>query len=162
MARAPCASGGVVVEFCGDATLGASPEQLWKVLSDYRVVVACVPGCQTAEELAPLARYRALMKQQLGPFRLSVPLDLEFTSNQEGRSISVKATGRDPMTGTSVSAHASIGLAAGEGDSTRLTVNVTLNIGGRLATLGHSVVRQRASSNFEEFSRRLRAVLEKA
>jgi hypothetical protein len=149
------------MEFADEVTLSTDRARTWEALVDFRRIAACVPGCEDVEELEPLARYRAMMRQRVGPFRLDVPLEIEIEAVTPGESIRARARGRDKLTQTTVNATLSVTLAPA-GDGTRLAFVTDLQVTGRVAALGHSVIKRRSEENFAEFTRRLRALLEDA
>jgi len=147
------------MEFADEVTLGTAPARTWETLVDFRRIAACVPGCEDVEELEPLARYRAMMRQRVGPFRLDVPLEIDIQGLTPGESIRARARGRDRLTQTAVNATLTVTLAP-EDAGTRLRVVTDLQVTGRVAALGHAVIKRRSEENFAEFARRLRALLE--
>jgi carbon monoxide dehydrogenase subunit G len=149
------------MEFADAITLSATPARTWETLVDFRRIAACVPGCEDVEEVEPLARYRAMMRQRVGPFRLDVPLEIEIEGMTPGESSRARARGRDKLTQTAVNATLGVALAP-EGGGTRLSFVTDLQVTGRVAALGHSVIKRRSEENFAEFARRLRALLEGA
>jgi carbon monoxide dehydrogenase subunit G len=146
------------MELSSELRLPVPPERVWRVLTDVRRVAACVPGCESVVEEVPLQRYRAVMKQRVGPFRLEVPLEIQVTEAREPERLRARATGRDRATGTAVAADLTIALA-GDGDGTRLGITTDLQVGGRLAALGYPMIRKRADETVAEFAARLRAAL---
>lgn len=146
------------MELSSEVRLPGSPAEVWQVLTDVRRVAGCVPGCESVEEEAPLERYRAVMKQRVGPFRLEVPLEIQVQEAREPQRLRARATGRDRATGTAVAADMTITLAA-EAEGTRLAIVTDLQVGGRLAALGYPMIRKRADETIAEFASRLRAAL---
>lgn len=147
------------MEFADEVRLSATPAQTWDTLVDFRRIAACVPGCEDVEELEPLARYHAMMRQRVGPFRLDVPLDIDVQDVRPGEAIRARARGRDRLTQTAVTATLSVTLTPDD-TGTRLGVVTDLQVTGKVAALGHSVIKRRSEENFAEFARRLRALLE--
>jgi carbon monoxide dehydrogenase subunit G len=146
------------MELSSEVRLPQPPARVWQVLTDVGRVAGCVPGCESVQEEAPLQRYRAVMRQRVGPFRLEVPLTITVEEAREPERLRARATGRDRATGTAVAADLTITLA-GEGDGTRLSIVTDLQVGGRLAALGYPMIRKRADETVAEFASRLRAVL---
>jgi carbon monoxide dehydrogenase subunit G len=146
------------VTLTSELELPAPPAHVWRVLTDFRRVAACVPGCESVEEEAPLVRYRAVLRHRVGPFRLDVPLDIRIEDVREPEHIRARAVGRDRTTGTSLSADLTVTLTprpAGTG----LVIATDLQVGGRLAALGYPLIRKRADEAAAEFAERLRATL---
>ena len=149
------------MDFTEEIDVATDRGDVWTALVDFRRIAACVPGCEDVEELEPLARYRAVMKQRVGPFRVEAPLDITVDEMRAPESIRARAQGRDRLTGTSINATLRVTLAP-LGTGARLAFSTDLQVTGRLATLGYAVIRKRAEESFAEFARRLRASLEAA
>ncbi len=147
------------MEFADEVRLSATPARTWETLVDFRRIAGCVPGCEDVEEIEPLARYRAMMRQRVGPFRLDVPLEIDVHDVRPGNAIRARARGRDRLTQTAVTATLSVTLTP-DGAGTRLDVVTDLQVTGKVAALGHAVIKRRSEENFAEFARRLRALLE--
>jgi carbon monoxide dehydrogenase subunit G len=121
-------------------------------------VAALIPGCEQVEEREPLALYEAVMKQKVGPFRMEAPAQVRVLEMRAPELLRARAVGRDRITGTVMDVQLDVSLAR-ESGGTRLVVDSTLLVGGRLATLGHAIVTRKAEEMFAEFERRLRAEL---
>ena len=150
------------MDFREEAVLPVPPARVWAVLVDFRRVSECVPGCESVEEVEPLARYRAVLKQRLGPFRLEVPVDIHVEDVREPEHLGARVTGRDRITGASVSARLAVDVAPDGPSGSRLATAVALTVAGRLAALGYPIMKRRAEEIFAEFTQRLRAALESA
>jgi uncharacterized protein len=146
------------MDFTDEIVVASQRGEVWKALVDFRRIAGCVPGCEEVEELEPLARYRAVMKQRVGPFRVEAPLDITVDEVRALESIRARAQGRDRLTGTSINATLRVTLVPLD-TGARLAFATELQITGRLATLGYPVIRKRAEESFAEFARRLRASL---
>lgn len=142
-----------------DAVLPAAAETIWLVFFDVRRVALLIPGCEDVVETAPLAAYSAVMKQKIGPFRIDVPTQIVVAERDEPRHVKVHATGRDRITGTTLDVLLAVALETLPESGTRLGVDVTMQVAGRLASLGYPVVKKKSEELFVEFEKRLRAEL---
>lgn len=142
-----------------DADLPASPQALWAVFFDVRRVAQLIPGCDEVVETAPQRAYAAMMRQKIGPFRIDVPTTIAVEEREEPQRVKLHACGRDRVTGTTLDVRLAVALEALPGVGTRLGVEATLQVAGRLASLGYPVVKKKSEELFSEFERRLRAEL---
>jgi carbon monoxide dehydrogenase subunit G len=142
-----------------DLTLAASRDSIWPIFFDVARIARLIPGCEQVEEKEPLALYTAVMKQKIGPFKLEVPTEVRVEDLQEPGRIRSRARGRDKYTGTTLDVLLDVILAPAENNGTRLTVDSTLQVAGRLAALGYPVVKKKTEEIFIEFEKRLRAEL---
>lgn len=148
------------MQFTMSMDLSAPPEEMWGVLTDVKRISECIPGCENVQEIEPLAVYKATVKQKIGPFKLEVPADIRVDEADEPARVRMHAAGSDKFTGTRLSVVMDVTLVPEE-KGTKLTVDAQLEVNGRLATLGMSMIKRRAEQNFQEFESRLQALLEK-
>lgn len=137
------------------------PQSVWEVMVDIPRIASCIPGCEQVTERARLAEYDAILKQRIGPFRLEVPAQIVVDNYVETSSLQARASGIDRLTRTKLSATLAVNLEPMAGSSCRLSVAAELSIAGKLASLGHAIVKKKAEENFAEFERRLLAELER-
>jgi carbon monoxide dehydrogenase subunit G len=142
-----------------DVVLPADAAKLWQLFFDVHRVASLIPGCENVEEKEAMTSYSAVMKQKIGPFKLEVPTQIVIEEREEPRRVRMRATGRDKMTATTLDMSMLVELEQAEG-GTRLGVDATLQVAGRLATLGYPVVKKKSEELFTEFEKRLRAELE--
>ena len=89
-----------MIELTRIIPLGATPAEVWNTLWDIAALADCIPGCDGVTEVEPKRRYRATVRDRVGPFKVSIPLDISVDSFDEGRSLSVTASGRDSALGS--------------------------------------------------------------
>jgi carbon monoxide dehydrogenase subunit G len=147
------------MEFKMDVTLPATAAEIWGIFFDVRRVATLIPGCEDVVEVAPFREYSAVMKQRIGPFKLEVPTRIAVESYTPERDVALRAQGRDKLTGTTLNVVFNVGIAPHAEAGSRLDVNATLQVAGRLASLGYPVVKKRSEEIFTEFEKRLRAEL---
>lgn len=141
--------------------LPAPPSVIWPLFFDVARVAQLIPGCEQVVEKAPLAAYSAIMKQKVGPFRLEVPAEITVEALETERLVRSRTRGRDKYTGTTLDVALAVMLEPVD-DGTRLAVEATMQVSGRLASIGYPVVKRKSEEIFIEFGKRLRAQLEMA
>lgn len=150
------------MDFRIDAVLPASAAQLWAIFFDVQRVATLIPGCENVVEVEPLRRFSAVMKQKIGPFKLEVPTRIEIESHVPQQQVVLVAVGSDKFTGTTIDVRMKVDLAEQRtnGDvACQLGVDASMQVAGRLASLGYPIVKKRSEELFAEFERRLRAQL---
>jgi len=148
------------MDFRMETELPHPPERVWQVMVDIARIAACIPGCEQVEEQERLARYSALMKQKVGPFKLEVPAEIIVEEHREPRLVRARASGKDKLTRTTLAVGLDVDLEPIDQSRCRLTVQASLQVAGRLASLGYPIIRKKADENFAEFERRFLAELE--
>ncbi|WP_431015670.1 CoxG family protein [Bradyrhizobium pachyrhizi] len=146
------------MEFNMSMVVPATPAQLWDALIDVPSISSCIPGCENVEEIERLATYKATVKQKIGPFKVEVPADIVVESVTEPSNVRIRAMGRDKFTGTRLTAILDVNVTP-DGSESTLAVDATVDIQGRLATMGLGVIRRRVDRNFEEFEAKLKSLL---
>ena len=126
---------------------------------DVARIARLIPGCEQVEEKAPLVLYGAVMKQKIGPFKLEVPTEVKVEEMVAPSRVRSRARGRDKFTGTTIDVLLDVVLQKTEANGTLLTVDSTLQVAGRLASLGYPVVKKKTEEILAEFEKRLRAEL---
>ena len=150
------------MDFRIDALLPATASQLWEIFFDVKRVATLIPGCDNVEEVEKLKVFSAVMRQKIGPFKLDVPTRIDIESYEIERQVSLTAAGRDKATGTTIDVGMVVNLEEQrDGDDVlcKLDVSASMQVAGRLASLGYPIVRKRSEQLFAEFEERLRAEL---
>jgi len=150
------------MDFRIDALLPATATQLWEIFFDVKRVATLIPGCENVEEVEKLKVFSAVMRQKIGPFKLDVPTRIDIESYEIERQVSLKAAGRDKATGTTIDVGMVVNLEEqrdGNEVLCKLDVSASMQVAGRLASLGYPIVRKRSEQLFAEFEERLRAEL---
>jgi len=138
--------------------VGQGPQAVWEFLWDVPRLAACIPGCKSVEPVDPPRQYRAVMEERLGPFQVRFDLDLKVLEVQEGQRISVTAEGKDARLGSPMKVDLKLELRpAGEG--TELAIDSDVQVFGKLASLGHGMIRRKGEQIIGEFAKALTAQL---
>jgi carbon monoxide dehydrogenase subunit G len=150
------------MEFRIDTVLPATSAELWAIFFDVQRVATLIPGCENVTEVEPLKEFAAVMKQKIGPFKLEVPTRITVESHTVQRQVVLVAAGSDRFTGTTLDVRLKVDLEEQPGsgaDACRLAVDASMQVAGRLASLGYPIVKKRSEELFGEFERRLRREL---
>ncbi|MGE4239965.1 CoxG family protein [Ramlibacter sp.] len=150
------------MDFRIDAVLPATAAQLWAIFFDVQRVATLIPGCENVVEVEPLKEFSAVMKQKIGPFKLEVPTRIVVESHEVEQQVVLVAAGADRFTGTTIDVRLKVDLEelrGASGAQCRLGVDASMQVAGRLASLGYPIVKKRSEELFAEFERRLRSEL---
>ncbi len=137
----------------------ASRQEVWDLLWNVPRVVACVPGCEAAEEIEPYQRYRAMVEEKVGPFRVTIPLDIEVLENTAPERLVAKASGRDGRVQSHVKVDLDVTLIEVQPQVTALQLHADVSVFGKLGTLGHSVIVRKGDTIVGQFAAALQAEL---
>jgi carbon monoxide dehydrogenase subunit G len=136
-------------------------EKVWTFIWDVDRFIACVPGCREAKTLEDGKLYSATMVEKVGPFRVEFPTTIEVLEREELSRIKARASGADNKIGSRMKVDLDVNLK-GEGDHTTLGFVANVDILGKLAALGHSIIKRKADQVLDEFAQAVKTRLEGA
>jgi carbon monoxide dehydrogenase subunit G len=147
------------VRFEKDIEVLNSQEKVWRFLWDVDRIIACVPGCKGAKIEEEGKIYSALMVEKVGPFRVEFPMRIEVIERKEMSYIKAQAAGNDAKVGSRMKVDLEVHLR-GDAEKSTLSLVVSVDILGKLAALGHGLIKRRADQVMQEFSVALKRRLE--
>jgi uncharacterized protein len=136
----------------------AAPTAVWDALWDVPAVARCIPGCGDVETVEERARYRAQVRDRIGPFTVTVPMELVVESAEPARSVRMRAAGRDALLGSPVRVVLGVTLEPTDA-GTRLTLDGRGDVGGKLAGLGAGVLQRHTRDLLDQFAGNLARLL---
>ena len=148
-----------VIELARTIDLPLAPDDAWTALWNVSDVARCLPGCQSVEELEARRRYRAIVKDRVGPFTVTIPLDVEIEPSEPAREMRIKASGRDSILGSPVRMSLIARLTAGATGGSCLALDGQAEVGGKLAALGQAVIHRKTRDILDTFARQLGEML---
>jgi uncharacterized protein len=149
----------MAIELDNSFTVPVPPEQAWDVLLDVERIAPCMPGASVTsvdgDEIA------GQVKVKLGPLSLSYKGTAKFTDkDQDNRAISIEASGKETRGSGTASATVQAGLKPGDADgSTLVTIHTSLNVTGRPAQFGRSLLPEVSGKLIDQFATNLEALI---
>ena len=137
----------------------APKEKVWNFIWDVDRFIACVPGCKEAKTLEPGKLYSATMVEKVGPFRVEFPTSIEVLEKEDLSRIKAQASGADNKIGSRMKLELDVSLRE-QGDKTVLGFVAGVDILGKLAALGHGMIKRKADQVLDEFARAVKKQLE--
>jgi carbon monoxide dehydrogenase subunit G len=131
--------------------------QTWEALNDTEVLKACIPGCDTMEQL-PDGRYQLTMSAKVGPVSAKFKGLMTLKDVNAPHAYTVVFEGQGGVAGFA-KGQAEMALAPEGEAATRLSYTVKAMIGGKLAQVGarliDGVARKLANEFFVRFTKRM-------
>jgi len=149
------------LQFQKEIVILAPREKVWKFIWDVDRFIACVPGCKEAKTLEEGKRYAATMIEKVGPFKVEFPTTIEVLEREELTRIKAQATGADNKIGSRMKIDLDVNLRS-QDNQTILGFNAGVDILGKLAALGHSIIKRKADQVLDEFAQAVKKNLEGA
>jgi carbon monoxide dehydrogenase subunit G len=149
----------MAIELDNSFTVPVPPEQAWDVLLDVERIAPCMPGASvTSVEGDEVA---GQVKVKLGPLSLSYKGTAKFTEKDPAsHTIAIVATGKETRGAGTASAtvHASLKPADAEGQTT-VSMHTSLNVTGRPAQFGRSLLPEVSGKLIDQFAANLAALI---
>jgi len=150
----------MAIELDNSFTVPVPPEQAWDVLLDVERIAPCMPGASvTSVEGDEIA---GLVKVKLGPLSLSYKGTAKFTEKDPAtHTIAIQATGKETRGAGTASAtvHASLKPDDAEGQTT-VSMHTSLNVTGRPAQFGRSLLPEVSGKLIDQFAANLAALID--
>ena len=147
------------MQFQKEVEILAPREKVWRFIWDVDRFIACVPGCKEAKTIEEGKRYAATMVEKVGPFKVEFPTTIEVLEREELTRIKAQASGADNKIGSRMKLDLDVHLRE-QGDKTVLAVVAGVDILGKLAALGHGIIKRKAEQVLDEFAQAVKAKLE--
>jgi carbon monoxide dehydrogenase subunit G len=150
----------MAIELDNSFTVPVPPEQAWDVLLDVERIAPCMPGASvTSVEGDEIA---GQVKVKLGPLSLTYKGTAKFIEKDPAsHTIVIEATGKETRGAGTASAtvHASLKPADAEGQTT-VSMHTSLNVTGRPAQFGRSLLPEVSGKLIDQFAANLRALID--
>src|SRR5271165_4940141 len=150
----------MAIELDNTFTVPVPPEKAWDVLLDVERIAPCMPGASVTsvdgDEVA------GQVKVKLGPLSLSYKGTAKFTEKDPAsHTIAIQATGKETRGAGTASAtvHASLKPADAEGQTT-VSIHTSLNVTGRPAQFGRSLLPEVSGKLIDQFAANLAALID--
>lgn len=147
------------MQFEKEVEIRAPREKVWKFIWDVDRFIACIPGCKDAKTLEPGKRYSATMVEKVGPFRVEFPTTIEVLETEELTRIKAQASGADNKIGSRMKVDLDVKLRE-QNQNTVLGFVAGVDILGKLAALGHGMIKRKADQVLDEFAQAVKKQLE--
>jgi uncharacterized protein len=151
--------GGTSLQFQKEVEISAPREKVWRFIWDVDRFIACVPGCKEAKTVEEGKRYAATMVEKVGPFKVEFPTTIEVLEREELTHIKAQASGADNKIGSRMKLDLDVNLRE-QGDKTVLGFTAGVDILGKLAALGHGIIKRKADQVLDEFAQAVKKQLE--
>jgi carbon monoxide dehydrogenase subunit G len=149
----------MAIELDNSFTVPVPPEQAWEVLLDVERIAPCMPGASVTSVEGD--QVEGQVKVKLGPLSLSYKGTAKFTEkDQANHTISIEASGKETRGAGTASAtvQASLKPADTEGD-TLVSIHTSLNVTGRPAQFGRSLLPEVSGKLIAQFATNLEALI---
>jgi carbon monoxide dehydrogenase subunit G len=149
----------MAIELDNSFTVPVPPEQAWDVLLDVETIAPCMPGASVTSVDGD--EIQGQVKVKLGPLSLSYKGTAKFTEkDQATHTFSIEATGKETRGAGTASATVQASLKPADGaDETLVSIHTSLNVTGRPAQFGRSLLPEVSGKLIAQFATNLQAMI---
>ena len=133
-------------------TVQADSPTVWALFWDLPRIAGLLPGCEGVDAIDE-THYRAHIVQRVGPFKVTMDLDLEVLESEVEKRVVLTGGGHDRLGNRLSLSRLALELAPADGGGTDVSYSMDFNLYGRMATLGGSVVKRKAEEMRVAFTR---------
>ena len=136
--------------------LEAPPEEVWKLLRDTERLARLLPGVETVKALeeSGVEAYAATVHDKIGPFKVTLNLEIRVAEAVEPARLTASLKGADSHSLNRMSGTIQVALSRAD-PGTEMRFEASVEILGKLATLGAAPMRRRTTQLFAEFARNI-------
>ena len=146
--------------FEGKIPIRAQAPTVWDLLLDVNRMAACMPGVEEVT-LIDDRTFDGVIAAAVGPISGKFSFRARIVECTPPTAMVARLEGTDSVTNSALSGEMAMALDPAGADGTELAYRASVDVQGRLAILGDMVLRTTALLIVEEFTKRLRAELER-
>ena len=124
------------MKLAGSYKLNVKKEIVWQALNDPNILKQCVPGCESFEKESDTI-FTVTATNQIGPMNATFSGTVTLSNIQENQSYTIKGEGQSSVGFANGSANVKL---TEKNESTTLTYEVNVNVGGKIAQLGSRLI----------------------
>jgi uncharacterized protein len=149
----------MAIELDNSFTVPVPPEQAWDVLLDVERIVPCMPGASVTSVAGD--EIDGQVKVKLGPLSLTYKGTAKFTDKDEAsHAFALEASGKETRGAGTASANVQASLKPGDAEgSTLVAIHTSLNVTGRPAQFGRSLLPEVSGKLIAQFATNLQAMI---
>ena len=151
----------MAIELDNSFTVPVPPEKAWDVLLDVERIAPCMPGASVQSISDDGNEIEGQVKVKLGPLSLTYKGTAKFIDkNQAEQTIAIEATGKETRGAGTASANVQATLKPGDAaGSTLVAIHTALNVTGRPAQFGRSLLPEVSGKLIAQFASNLEALI---
>ena len=124
------------MKLTGSYKLNVDKKIVWQALNDPNILKQCVPGCESFEKKSDTI-FIVTATNQIGPMNATFSGTITLSNIQENQSYTIKGEGQSSVGFANGSANVKL---TEKNESTTLTYEVNVNVGGKIAQLGSRLI----------------------
>jgi len=146
----------MLLKLTEELPLNASIDEVWKLLRDTPRLTSLLAGVENVAALSEenVEAYAAIVSEKVGPFKLTMNLEVRVTETIEPSLLKAAIKGVDSMGLNRITGSMQVALSPAS-PGTQMHFEASIEILGKLATLGAVPIRRRTTQAFAEFAQNI-------
>jgi carbon monoxide dehydrogenase subunit G len=146
----------MLLKFAEELPLSAPVDEVWKLLRDTPRLTGLLPGVESVSPLQEEGKeaYAAKVSDRIGPFKITMNLEVRVTETLGPSLLKATLKGSDSMGLNRMTGSMQVTLSPAM-SGTQMHFEASIEVLGKLATLGAVPIRRRTTQVFAEFSKNI-------
>lgn len=147
------------MEFNQEVLIEAPREEVWKFIWNVEEFAVCVPGVTNVSKISE-TQYDVTIEQKISFLKAKFDIRIEVQEQREPEFIRTFGEGKDSKIGASLKQTNEVRLEEVSEGETQVSIHSTVDVFGKLGSLGFSVIKNQANKIFKDFAQNVKAKLE--
>ena len=147
------------MEFNQEITVAAPREKVWDFIWQVEEFAACVPGVKDVEKIDD-STYGVRVEQKVSFLKASFQLQVNIEEVRAPEYIRTVGEGKDSKLAASLKQKNEVTLEAVSENETKVRIDSSVDVFGKLGSLGFTVIKNQANKIFAEFAKNVKAKVE--
>ena len=147
------------MEFNQEITVAAPREKVWDFIWQVEEFAACVPGVKDVQKIDE-STYGVRVEQKVSFLKASFQLQINIEEVRAPEYIRTVGEGKDSKLAASLKQKNEVTLEAVSENETMVRIHSSVDVFGKLGSLGFSVIKNQANKIFAEFAKNVKAKVE--
>ncbi len=147
------------MEFNQEITVAAPREKVWDFIWQVEEFASCVPGVKDVEKIDDTT-YGVRVEQKVSFLKASFQLQINIEEVRAPEYIRTVGEGKDSKIAASLKQKNEVTLEAVSENETKVSINSSVDVFGKLGSLGFTVIKNQANKIFAEFAKNVKAKVE--
>ncbi|MCY4383261.1 MAG: SRPBCC domain-containing protein [Nitrospinae bacterium] len=147
------------MEFNQEITVAAPREKVWDFIWQVEEFASCVPGVKDVEKIDDTT-YGVRVEQKVSFLKASFQLQINIEEVRAPEYIRTVGEGKDSKIAASLKQKNEVTLEAVSENETKVRINSSVDVFGKLGSLGFTVIKNQANKIFAEFAKNVKAKVE--
>ena len=147
------------MDFNQEVLIAAPRERVWEFIWNVEEFAGCVPGVTGVSKVDD-THYDVTVEQKISFLKAKFNIRIEILEQREPEYIRTTGEGKDSKIAASLKQTNEVKLEAVSEGETRMVIDSTVDVFGKLGSLGFSVIKNQANKIFKESANNVKAKLE--